>query len=90
MKFHKSDLGHLMMTAPKDQILKRLDPGIQTKPDHMWHGSRQFLPDLPGLKVTTPVIVPGREREGQRERDAALKPTKTSCSTAACYRLEKS
>lgn len=59
----QSDLGHLVMIPSKDQILKRLDTCFQTKPDHMWHSLSQFLLDLLGPKVTTPVIIPGRKRE---------------------------
>lgn len=47
-----------MMIQSKDQVLKGLDACFQTKPDHMWHSMSQFLLDLLGPQVTTPVIIP--------------------------------
>lgn len=47
-----------MMISTKDQILERLNTRFQAKPDHMWQPLSQFLLDLLGLKVTTPVIIP--------------------------------
>lgn len=82
LKHYKSDLGHLMMIPSKDQILKRLDTCFQTKPDHMRHSLSQFLLDLIGPKVTTPVIIPG---ERGRNTADALNLTKTSWSLAAYY-----
>lgn len=59
----KPDLCHLMPVPSKDQVLKGLNSLLQTKPDHMRQALSQFLLDLVGPKVTTPVVVPAAKEQ---------------------------
>lgn len=64
-----------MMIQSKHEILKRLRTFFQKKPDHVRHSLSQFLLDLLGPKVTTPVIIPGKRDTTPK----SLNLTNTSC-----------
>lgn len=51
-----------MMIPTKDHVLEWFNTRFQTKPDHVWDSLIQFVSDLHELEVTTPIIIPEKQK----------------------------